>query len=45
MICLRKLAYGMFQIVRRLMDLLDAVGSDYVRKALLVHGKVVLESK
>lgn len=45
MICRRKLAYGMFQIVRRLTELLDAVGSDYVRKAPLVHGKIVLESK
>ena len=45
MICRRKLAYGMFQIVRRLTELLDAVSSDYVWKAPLVHGKIVLESK
>ena len=45
MICRRKLTYGMFQIVRRLTELLDAVGPDYVRVAPLVHGKRVIESK
>ena len=42
MVCRRKLMYGIGQIIRRLTQLRDAVGEDYVQKRPLVHGKKVI---
>ena len=42
MVCRKKLMYGISRIVRRLTQLRDAVGEDYVQKRPLVHGKKVI---
>ena len=42
MVCRNKLMYGISRIIRRLTQLRDAVGEDYVQKRPLVHGKKVI---
>ena len=42
MVCRNKLMYGIVRLIRRLTQLRDAVGEEYVQKRPLVHGKKVI---